>query len=303
MKPKFILPQLATLSKEIFSDKNWIYEEKFDGIRCIGVKSKGKVSLYSRNHKSLNQDFPEIVEVLENKKSKDFVVDGEVVAFEGKVTSFSKLQQRKQKKIAVYYYLFDLLLWDGIDLKDLPLLERKKELKKHIPFGGRIRYTPHIKARGEDSYKKACKKGLEGIIAKRGNDTYHSKRTTNWLKFKCVNQQEFVIGGYTEPSGSRVGFGALLIGYYDKGKLKYAGKVGTGYNAKTLEDLTKKLKKLKRESCPFSTKPKEKHAHYVRPALVCEINFTEWTNDGKLRHPSFLGQRKDKPAKDVKREG
>lgn len=303
MKPKFISPQLATLTKEVFSHKDWIFEEKFDGIRCIGVKSEGKVSLYSRNHKSLNHDFPEIVKALESKKSKDFIVDGEVVAFEGKVTSFSKLQKRKQKKIPIYYYLFDLLFWDGEDLRNLPLLERKKELKKRIPFGVKIRYTPHVKAKGEETYKKACKKGLEGVIAKKATDKYHSKRTTNWLKFKCVNQQEFVIGGYTKPGGSRVGFGALLIGYYDKGKLKYAGKVGTGFDTKTLEDLTKKLKKIERESCPFTTKPKEKNVHWVRPSLVCEISFTEWTSDGKLRHPSFLGLRKDKSAKSVRREG
>ncbi len=302
MKPRFVSPQLATLTEKYFSDKDWIYEEKFDGIRCIAIKSGGKVSLYSRNRKSLNKDFPEIVKALEAKRGKDYVVDGEVVTFEGKVTSFSKLQQRKKEKIKVYFYVFDMLFWNGKDLKKLPLLERKKTLKNHFSFGGSIRYTTHRKKEGEIFYKQACKKGLEGIIAKRGDAPYRTRRTRDWLKFKCSNSQELVIGGYTEPRRSRVGFGALLVGYYDKGKFKYAGKVGTGYDTALLKSLGKKLKSIERESCPFVTKPKEKYAHFVRPSLVGEVGFTEWTSDGKLRHPRFLGLRKDKPAKSVKRE-
>jgi len=302
LRPKFIRPELATLTEKYFSDKDWIYEEKFDGIRCIAVKSGGEVSLYSRNHKSLNKDFPEVVKALESKRGRDYVVDGEVVAFEGKVTSFSKLQQRKKEKIKVYYYLFDLLIWGDNDLRKDPLLERKKELKSHFPFGGIIRYTTHIKKRGEEYYKRACKKGLEGIIAKNASSPYQSKRTRNWLKFKCSNSQEFVIGGFTKPQGSRVGFGALLVGYYDKGSFKYAGKVGTGYDTSLLKTLSAKLEKIERESCPFATKPKEKGVHFVRPSLVGEVGFTEWTKDGKLRHPRFLGLRKDKPAKSVRKE-
>ncbi len=302
MKPKFIAPELATLTEKYFSDKDWIFEVKFDGIRCIAVKSNGKVSLYSRNHNSLNKDFPEVVKALESKKSKDYVIDGELVAFEGKVTSFSKLQQRKMEKIKVFYYLFDLPFWNGTDLRSTPLIERKKLLKAHIPFGGIIRYTSHLKTKGEEYYKRASKKGLEGVIAKRADSKYQSKRTRNWLKFKCTNSQELVIGGYTEPQGARVGFGALLVGYYHKGTFKYAGKIGTGYDIALLTTLGKKLEKIERNSCPFSTKPKEKRVHFVRPSLVCEVGFTEWTKDGKLRHPRFLGLRKDKPAKSVKRE-
>jgi len=302
MKPHWIAPELATLTDKYFSHKDWIYEEKFDGIRCIAIKSNNKVSLFSRNHKSLNKDFPDIVDALEKKKTKDYVVDGEVVAFEGKVTSFSKLQRRKMEKMKIFYYLFDMLHWDKEDLRKLPLIERKKLLKSHFPFSSIIRYTTHIKKQGEAFYKKACKKGLEGIIAKRADAKYISKRTRNWLKFKCSNSQELVIGGYTEPQGSRVGFGALLVGYYEKGALKYAGKVGTGYDTKTLKSLGERLKRLERTTCPFSTKPREKKAHYVRPSLVGEIAFTEWTQDKKLRHPRFLGLRKDKPAKSVKRE-
>lgn len=302
MKPAFSPPQLATLTENYFSDKDWIFEEKFDGIRCIAVKTKKKVFLFSRNHKSLNKDFPGIVEALEKVKSKDFVVDGEIVTFEEKVTSFSKLQNRKREKMKIYYYLFDILFWEDQSLKNLPLIERKKLLKDKFPFSSPIRYTTHIKKEGEKAYKNACKKGLEGIIAKKADSKYFSKRTRNWLKFKCTHGQELVIGGYTDPQGERTNFGALLVGYFDKGKLKYAGKVGTGYDRALLKSLGSKLQKIERESCPFSTLPKEKNVHFVRPILVCEIGFTEWTKDGKLRHPRFLGLRKDKPARSVTRE-
>jgi len=302
MKPHWIAPQLATLIDEPFSDQNWIFEEKFDGIRCIAIRSNGKVSLYSRNHKSLNRDFPEIVSALEAKKSKDYVVDGEVVAFAGRVTSFSKLQNRARKKTALHFYLFDLLFWDKEPLTKLCQLERKKWLKAHFPFGGPIHYTPHVKASGEAFYKKMCNRGLEGAIAKRADASYKSKRSRNWLKFKCSKGQELVIGGYTKPQGSRKHFGALLLGYYKNGKFCYAGKVGTGFDTAMLSTLGAKLKKLQRKSSPFDEEIKGKHLHFVRPSLICEIGFTEWTDDGKLRHPRFLGLRHDKPAKKVTKE-
>lgn len=302
-KPSFISPQLATLwKKKPFSDKDWIFEVKLDGIRCIAVRDDGNISLFSRNHKSLNKDFPEIVSALKKTSCKSFVIDGELVAFERNVTSFSKLQQRKQKKIKAFYYLFDALVLGDKDLRKCPLIERKRLLKKHISFGGVIRFTSHIARKGKEFYKKAAAKGLEGIIAKKAKAPYQSKRTTTWLKFKCMRRQEFVIGGYTKPEGSRVGFGALLIGYYTKKGLHYAGKVGTGYNTSLLQSLGKTLERLQRKQSPFITKPKEKGVYFVRPTLVCEVSFTEWTGDKKLRHPSFLGLRKDKSAKEVKRE-
>lgn len=302
MKPRWIAPELAILTDKPFSDKGWIFEEKFDGIRCIAIKSNGKVSLYSRNHKSLNDDFPEIVNALEAHESKDYVVDGEVVAFKGKVTSFEKLQNRYRAKMALYFYVFDLLFWDAKELVKMPLIERKKLLKVHFPFGGRIRYTPHVTSAGEAFYKKMCKRGTEGAIAKRAAAPYLSKRSRDWLKVKCSKGQELVIGGYTEPQGSRVGFGALLVGYYERGVLHYAGKVGTGFDTLLLSALGAKLKKLEQKSSPFAEKLKEKGAHFVRPSLVGEVAFTEWTKEGKLRHPRFLGLRKDKAAKSVVRE-
>ena len=302
MKPRFFSPQLATLTDEPFSEKGWIFEEKFDGIRCIAIKSKGAVLLYSRNHKLLNKDFPKIVAALEKKKGPDYVVDGELVAFEGMVTSFAKLQNRHKETMRLYFYIFDLLLWKEEDVRSLPLIERKKMLKAHFPFGGVIRYTPHMREKGDIYFKRAEKKGLEGIIAKRSDANYKGRRTRDWLKIKCMMEQELVIGGFTEPKGAREGFGALLVGYYEKGRLRYAGKVGTGYNERVLSELGKRLKKLERSSSPFYDVPKEKGAHFVRPTLVCEVGFTEWTLDGKLRHPRFLGLRSDKPAKSVGRE-
>lgn len=301
MRVFWIAPELATLSQEVFSAKGWIFEEKFDGIRCIAVKFKGKVSLFSRNHKSLNRDFPEIQRILEEKKSPDYVIDGEIVAFDGQVTSFSKLQKRGQEKIKAYYCVFDLLSWKGEKMTSLPLLERKKRLKRDFPFGGVIRYTPHVLTKGEEFFQTAKRKGWEGIIAKRADSPYLSKRTRDWLKCKCVNRQEFVIGGYTDPQRSRLGFGALLIGYYSQGKLQYAGKVGTGYDEKLLSSLGKRLSLLKQSTCPFAICPQEKNVHFVKPILVCEVKFTEWTEDQKLRHPSFLGLRKDKTAKSVRK--
>lgn len=310
-QPHFISPMLATLTEDYFSDPHWIYEEKFDGMRCIAVKKKGKVTLYSRNNRKINPGFPEIAAEMEDQKSKDYVVDGEIVAFDKhEVSHFSTLQKRmnvldvsrvKGKVPKVYLALFDILYWDGYDLRALPLIDRKQVLKRFFPFSKHILYTHHVKGKGIELLKKAEKKGWEGIIAKKADSHYLSKRSSDWLKFKVSKGQELVIGGYTDPEGSRMGFGALLVGYYNRGKLHYAGKVGTGYSESLLKSLSSKLFKLQTKKSPFTPQPKE-NAHWVRPSLVCEVDFTEWTGDGKLRHPRFKGLRKDKKAKDVKRE-
>jgi DNA ligase D-like protein (predicted ligase) len=310
--PHWVSPMLATLTEDYFSDPNWIYEEKFDGMRCVAIKKKGKVTLYSRNNRIINHTFPEIAAELENKESKDYVVDGEIVSFKEKVSSFSALQNRmnvldvsriKGKVPKVSYSLFDMMYWDQYDLRGLPLIFRKQLLKHFFPFTKNVCYTPHVKGKGLEFYRRAKQKGWEGIIAKRGDSFYLSKRSRDWLKFKCSLGQEFVIGGYTSPQGSRQDFGALLIGYYDtKGELHYAGKVGTGYSFETLNIIGNKLRRLETKKSPFKSTPKEKEAHWIRPQLVCEVEFTEWTNDGKLRHPRFKGLRKDKKADSVKRE-
>ncbi len=301
-EPVFISPMLATLTYDYFSDNDWIYEPKLDGIRCIVVKKDRKVTLYSRNRNNLNKRFSSLLPLFQKQKS-NFILDGEIVAFDKKVTSFSKLQQSEKSKTPIYFYAFDLLYFDKYDLRKIDLLERKRILKTNFEFSSHFRYTPHKTKEGEKYFSLACKKGWEGVMAKKADSKYLSKRSRDWLKFKCGNRQEFIIGGYTDPEGSRVGFGALLIGFRKNGKLKYAGKVGTGYDREFLKKLSSRLKKIERSSSPFSDEKTQKlKAHWVRPSIVCEISFTEWTEDGKLRHPSFLGLRFDKPAKLVIKE-
>ncbi len=301
-QPSFVSPQLATLTEKYFSDKDWLFEEKFDGIRCIVVSKNGIINLYSRYRNKLNLKFPTIIEPFKKQKIKNFIIDGEIVALEKGISSFSKLQQVKKEKINIYFYAFDLLYLDKYDLKDLPLIERKKLLKQNFRFSSKFRYTPHVLEKGIAFYKKACKKGLEGIIAKRKDSKYLSKRTKNWLKFKCSNRQEFVIIGYTDPQRSRIGFGALLIGFYHKGKLRFAGKVGTGYDFEFLKSFSQKLKKIETNKKIIAEKISLKNVHFVRPKYVCEIAFSQWTKDLKLRHPRFIALRFDKPVKEVIKE-
>lgn len=297
--PGFVKPELARLAKKAFSDKDWIYETKFDGIRCIAVKKDKKITLYSRNKNKLNANYPDLVTAITKQRQNNFVIDGEIVAFEKGVTSFSKLQQIKKEKIAVYFYVFDLIYFDQYSTKNLPLLERKKLLKKYFQFSTKFRYTSHMKKEGEKFYKKACKKGLEGVMAKKADSKYLSKRTSEWQKFKCSERQELIIIGYTKPEGQRIGFGALLIGYFENGKLKFAGKVGTGYDFEFLKNFSNKLKAIETEKNYFR---KIKNAKFVRLKYVAEIAFTQWTKDGKLRHPRFIGLRSDKSPKSVVKE-
>jgi len=210
----------------------------------------------------------------------------------------------KGHKTEVFYYLFDLLHIDDLNISELPLLERKKILKKRIDFTDPVRFTVHRKEKGLEFLEEACLKKWEGLIAKKADSKYVHSRSPHWLKFKCSNQQEFVIAGYTEPTGSRIGFGALLLGYYDNGDLLYAGKVGTGFNNEFLKDLHGQMKKLEIDKPEFlnAKEIRSKDIHWVKPKLVGQVSFTEWTRDNKLRHPSFLGLRQDKEAKDVVKE-
>lgn len=303
---------LATLTDDHFSDPDWIYERKLDGERVLARRVNGHVTLLSRNGKKLNATYPELVEALEGD-GPDFLADGEVVAFEGDLTSFKRLQRRmqikdakkaRQSNVAVYFYLFDLPYADGFDLAKLPLRRRKSLLKAIVRFDSdRVRYTPHRNEDGVPYWREACKKGWEGVIAKRADSRYVHGRSRDWLKFKCVRQQEFVIGGYTDPKGSRHDFGALLLGYYEDGDLRYAGMVGTGFDDDMLKNLGKRLRERQRETSPFAGDVSDtRKVHWVSPELVGEVGFTEWTDDGKLRHPRFLGLRRDKDPKDVVRE-
>jgi bifunctional non-homologous end joining protein LigD len=292
----------AVLTDERFSDPAWIYERKLDGIRCIAIKGERNVRLLSRNDLSLNARFSEVVEALEADSAERIVLDGEVVAFAGAQTSFARLQQRHERPVAVFYYVFDLLQLGGYDVTALPLRSRKSLLRRALDFHGPVRLTPHRNRDGEELYREACRKGWEGLIAKRADSPYVHGRSHNWLKFKCSAEQELVIGGYTAPRGSRTDLGALLLGHFEDGRLRYAGKVGTGFTQATLHDLAKRLGPLRRDDTPFTDEIRERDVTWVEPKLVGQIGFSEWTRDGRLRHPRFLGLRDDKPAREVVRE-
>jgi bifunctional non-homologous end joining protein LigD len=310
--PDWRTPTLATLTDKRFSDPGWIFERKFDGERCLAFRDGGRVRLLSRKRQSLDGTYPEVADALATQDTSRFVVDGEVVAFEGRRTSFARLQGRlgitnperaRASGILVYYYLFDLLHVDGQATTELPLIWRKRLLRNTFQFADPLRYTTHRVKDGEAAYRAACERGDEGVIAKRADAPYEGRRSTTWLKFKCVRDQEFVIGGYTAPKGTRVGLGALLVGYHDGRDLVYAGKVGTGFDTGTLRRLHRRLSHMEQDASPFTRGlVREAGARWVRPQLVAQVGFTEWTRDGKLRHPRYIGLRSDKDADEVVRE-
>lgn len=311
--PDWVDPMLATLTDEPFSDPGWIFERKLDGVRLLAYRRRGSVRLVTRNRIRRDASYPEIVEALAAMGGPDLVVDGEVVAVAGGTSSFARLQGRMKIEdgqraratgITVAYYAFDVPWLDGYDTTGLPLRERKALLREALRFRDPIRFTPHRNTDGEAFLADACRKGWEGLIAKRADGPYVHGRSRDWLKLKCVNRQEFVIGGYTDPRGGRVGFGALLVGFHEGGDLRYAGKVGTGYDDATLAELRRRLESLERSTPPFAeaTGLPRKGVHWVRPRLVAEVGFTEWTGDDKLRHPRFLGLRSDKDPSEVVKE-
>ncbi len=313
-QPGWIAPMLATLTDRAPTG-GWIYEPKLDGVRVLAYVTGGSVRLYSRNRKQVEGGYPELVEALSLAVRGDAVLDGEIVAPDPAtgLSSFARLQQRMHLRdvqraartgVSVELYLFDCLFYEGVDLGGLPLLDRKKVLRDVVWYDHPIHFTPYRTTGSAAMYRGACAKGAEGIIAKRAESRYVSGRSADWLKIKCVQQQEFVIGGYTSPQGAREHLGALLVGYYDGDQLRYAGKVGTGYDHRTLELLSKKLVPLHRRTSPFAPGPFPAAAvQWVTPKLVAQIGFGEWTEAGLLRHPRFLGLRDDKAAREVRREG
>jgi bifunctional non-homologous end joining protein LigD len=301
-RPERIEPMKAVLTDERFSDSGWIYERKLDGIRCVAIKAERRVRLLSRNDLSLDGRFPDVVAALEADPANDFVLDGEIVAFDGAQTSFARLQQRGRRRVPVFLYVFDLLHIAGHDTTALSLRARKSVLRRALAFRGPVRLTPHRNRDGEELFREACRKGWEGLIAKRADAPYTHGRSRDWLKFKCSAEQELVIGGFTSPKGSRTELGALLLGHYQDGRLRYAGKVGTGFTTATLRDLGERLAPLRRERSPFADEVRERGAAWVEPRLVAQVGFSEWTRDGRLRHPRFLGLREDKAAEEVVRE-
>lgn len=305
-------PQLARLVKDPPEGDDWLHEMKYDGYRIGCIVTGTSVSLISRNGKDWTAAFPEVVAAVRLLGIRDSVLDGElVIVLPGGRTSFQALQnafgERSRRGLA--YYVFDVMRLRGESVERQPLERRKQLLASVIGKSGAravVRYSEHVIGRGRAVFEDACRLQLEGIISKRRDAPYKAGRGDTWLKTKCVRRQEFVIGGFTDPEGSREGIGALLIGYYDAGgALVFAGKVGTGFSVATARDLRKRLGAISRERSPFTPAPTgalAKRAHWVAPRLVGEVVFTEWTSDGKIRHPSFQGLRRDKPARAVTRE-
>lgn len=295
-------PQLATLADEPFDNENWLFETKFDGYRALAQIESGKTTLISRNGNSFNTKYRDIVKTL-NEISNDLVLDGEIVIEDqhGK-SRFQWLQNidKKPKQGKLKYYVFDLLYFNGYDLRQLDLILRKKILKALLPKLPDIVYSEHRIGNGIEAFAEAEKLGGEGIIAKKITSKYYTdKRSKEWLKVKTEKQQEMVIGGFKDPQGSRHGLGAILCGYYEDGKLKFAGKVGTGFTESILDDLRKKLDKLEQKTTPFDNPPREPGLHWVKPELVAQIKYSEMTETNTMRHPVYLGLRTDKSAKDV----
>jgi bifunctional non-homologous end joining protein LigD len=305
------LPQLATLVKAPPAGDGWCHEIKFDGYR-IGCRIDGRrITLISRNGKDWTTNFPDVVAAVRRLGLSDALIDGEVAAVlpDGR-TSFQALQnvmRRSGGKAAVIYFVFDLLRLDGGSLEGEPLAARKARLATVVGrrTKGLIRMSEHIEGDGARFLKHACAAGLEGIISKRLDRPYYHGRNSDWVKSKCLLRQELVVGGFTDPEGSRAGLGALLLGYYDDTGLVFAGKVGTGFTHASATELRHTLDRLERRTSPYAIlppRPIARRAHWVTPTLVCEVAFTEWTSDGRIRHPVFHGLRKDKRAEEVRRE-
>jgi bifunctional non-homologous end joining protein LigD len=318
--PPFVRPMMAVLVDSAPRGE-WVYEIKFDGFRAIALKGSHETRLLSRNEKDLGGKFPEVLEAISELKAKDAIVDGEVVALnEQGLSSFQLLQaiEMGEKRPSIFFYAFDLLRLDGADLCDRPLSGRKARLERLLKNPpGVFRFSASLGENQSELLREARKIGLEGLIGKRKNSAYEpGRRSGAWIKIKFRSKQEFVIGGYTPPGGTRKHFGALLAGVYKGPSLVFVGKVGTGFDSGLLQSLHSKLEKIRCDTCPFSNLPETRGSRYgqsitaaemrrccwVKPVLVCEVEFSEWTRDGKLRHPVFVGIREDKDARDVGRE-
>jgi bifunctional non-homologous end joining protein LigD len=320
-KPHFVDPMKPRLMDSAPTGGDWSYELKFDGIRACAIKKGDKVSLISRNGNELRARYPDVAEAMQKLPVDECVIDGEVVALdeEGR-SSFQLLQglDMEGRKSPVCFYVFDLLQLDGKSFLGLPLTARKEVLSGVCAdVGDPIRYSGEIGREASVLLAEVKRRGLEGLIGKLRDSVYEpGRRSGAWIKLKCVNEQEFVIGGFTPPQGARQHFGAVLVGYYEKKKFLFAGKVGTGFNTKSLASLHKKLKSEKRDDCPFADLPSRQGGQWVQgitpammrkiewvnPVFVCQVKFAEWTRDGKLRQPVFLGLREDKKAQKVIRE-
>lgn len=312
---------LAQLTDRLPPGPDWLFEVKLDGIRAVGIKDGRAVRLFSRRPRELTTNFPEIVAALAALPSRQLVVDGEIVALDPQGRSsfqlLQRLQQTPHSPPPVVYYLFDLLHEDGHDLTRLPLVERKQRLEQLLQRASPLlRYSAPLEAPPAKLWPRIVELGLEGVIAKRRDSRYEiGRRSGAWLKIKTHHEQEFVIGGYTAPQGTRPYFGSVLVGHYDENRLQFVGRVGTGFNARLLETLYRQFQEYRVASCPFANLPTQRDGRFgqgitaaemrrcvwLKPVLVCQVRFQEWTRDAQLRQPVFLGLRDDKRAKDVKK--
>jgi bifunctional non-homologous end joining protein LigD len=320
---EFVDPMKAMLSATLPKGSDWIYELKFDGFRGLAIKRKSGVALISRNTKDLTANYPEIAEAVRRLPVKEAVIDGEIVALDSKGRpSFQLLQAANMpgdSRPPIFFYVFDLIQLEGRDLTGLPLIKRKAMAQALVGNdSGTLRFSAGISAESERVLKEMKARGLEGLIAKRRDSKYEiGRRSGAWVKFKWTSEQEFVIGGYTPPRRTRSHFGAVLVGYYERGKLLFASKVGTGFNQKLLKSLFDRFQKLRQPDCPFANLPEKKSSSrfgrpvtaaemrrcaWIKPVLVCQVRFAEWTRDGHLRQPAFMGIREDKDANEVVRE-
>jgi bifunctional non-homologous end joining protein LigD len=307
--PEFVPPQLATLVAEPPLGDQWFHELKFDGYRLQCHLQGSQVRLWTRNENDWTAKFPSLVKTLKALRLKSAILDGEIVALDASGrASFQRLQQSiKGASASLIFHIFDLIYIEGFSLTRTPLRDRKRvlsELLAPLGAGGMLRYSDHIEGNGAQFFKEACKLGLEGIVSKLADSVYESTRSRTWQKIKCIKRQEFVIAGYT-LSDKGIPFSSLILGFYDKGKLIYAGRAGTGYTNAMRVDLKKKLDRIVVDKRPFAQIPKDpglRRAVWTEPKLVGEVTFTEWTDEGVIRHPSFQGLREDKKPHQVVKE-
>ncbi len=309
----------ALLVRELPKGPGWRYELKLDGVRALGIKNGRRVSLVSRSGNELGAKYPEILQELRHLPVRQAVLDGEIVALDPQGRpSFQLLQsfQNEARKPPLRYFVFDLLNLNGKDLTRLPLEQRTELAQSLVSGNGRFCFSMSFEGNSSGTLKELRSRGLEGIVAKRKDSSYEpGRRSGAWVKFKWSNEQEFVIGGYTQPQGTRSYFGALLVGYYERQQLRFAGKVGTGFDQRWLATLYRKFQALIRPDCPFQNVPEDlpgaakgltrsamRLCTWLEPQLVCQIRFAEWTRDGHLRQPAFLGLRDDKKPNEVVRE-
>jgi bifunctional non-homologous end joining protein LigD len=302
--PERLRPMLAVLTDAPFDDPGWVFESKWDGFRMVACIADGRVTLYSRNGKIISESYRPVAKALQRVKG-NAVLDGELVALDARgISRFQLLQNALRAQATLRYVVFDLMFLDGQDLRKLPLVERKAKLRRILPGNALVAFSEDRPERGTRYFKEAQRQGLEGIMAKRAASPYLSgQRSGDWLKIKTARRQEAVIVGFTAPRRSRPCFGALVLAVREGEAWRYVGHVGTGFNHAMLRELHRRLLPLRTERSPFEQRVKDEAATtWVRPKLVAEVKFTEWTEAGEMRHPAFLGVREDKRAEQVVRE-